>query len=172
MKMIQKLILFFLSIIFFIFEDIIWNQIVVRVIDKIKEWNIYKVYMEWLQAQDKYMILINFLILFGLSEVLGLQAFVYFAKLQLIMGVALYGLKIIFTIVAFAILNTSKEILFSFWWFKWSYEKITNFIDTIKNSVMYMTLKTLITDLKTKILPLILETREVFKNMWASLKNI
>lgn len=164
----KRILLIILSIIFFIFEDIIWNQIVVKVLTAVKNLNLYNKYIFLAKNQNRYSILLQFCILFGLAEIIGLKALVLFAMLNLFLGGLFYFIKIVLTVLAFAILKECKEKLMSFAWFKYSYELITGISYKIKESEIYIKTREYILHFKTHLKEEFLK----IKNWWKSYLKI
>lgn len=136
-----KFFVYIFVILYMFFEEYIWQTIVVKVINKIKEYRLYAKYIEFMKGSNRYFILIIFMILFIASEYLGIFSFVLFAQMKMMLGMFLYIVKLLVATIAFSTLNATKEILCSFIWFNYIYGKLVYFSEWIKNTKTYKNIK-------------------------------
>jgi len=170
-KVIKKVFFTTLVLIYFIFEEIVWNQLALPFINYIKQFNIYKMSLNFICEQNKYIILFLFCTMFGFSEYLGFFAFLFLAKTYVLMFCLFYGLKTIFAIYSLAILNNSKEKLFSFVWFKFTYELVMKIIDYIKNSEYYIYIQENLKILKIKLKVYVIEYKTKLSEFYTIIKT-
>lgn len=161
-----------LVLIYFIFEEIIWNKLALPFINYIKQFNLYKMSLNFISEQDKYIILILFCSMFGFAEYLGILAFVFLGQAHVLMFCLFYVLKTLFAVYSLAILNNSKEKLFSFKWFKFTYDLLMKIIDYIKNSKYYISIKESLKIFKLKLKYFLINYKENIKNLIIKLKTV
>lgn len=135
---------------YILFEELVWERFA-RPVTKIVSQIFKEKAIVIVQKSNKYVILGLFLILLIMAEALGIAAGAIFIYGYIIIGVAMYLLKILFAGIAFWFLGVAKEKLFSVYLFKKSYDFIIRIKKAIENSSYYKSVKTKIASIKTKI---------------------
>lgn len=146
-----KGIFYILMTIYLLLEEYVWQVFVEKILAKLKQLKLYSKYISLIQLSNRYVILITFVLMFGLSEYLGIISLFYFAQLQIIFAIFLYSIKLALAALAFATLTETKEVLCSFKWFNYIYIKIVNFTIWIKNTQTYLNVKIFVKSLKDNI---------------------
>lgn len=132
-----NLFLYFLVIIYFIFEVFVWDLIIEPMYKYTKQFKIIQRILIFISKQNEYIVLSIFLSSFIIAEGLGYYAGHLFAELMIVEGVLVYLSKIPVGIIAFSMLKTEKEKLFKFKWFEKVYIFVEKIIHYIKNSKIY-----------------------------------
>lgn len=133
---------------FIVLEELVWKRFAMPIKIWIKDLEILNKLKEEILQLNEYIILTLFLIILIAAEGLGLLSTVFFLKGNLIIAGLIYGIKIGIAGFTFWLFDVTKEILFKFNWFKFSYEKLMFWIETFKNSNMYKKTKENIAKLK------------------------
>ena len=162
-KIAQRLLLvlqFILVFLFILFEEIIWEGIAKPIYNKIESWHITQKLEGKIANSNRYIILSVFLsFLFGV-EGAGLLAGVFFIQGKVLLGLLLYIAKIPIAAFVFWLFKVGKEKLLSFNWFNWSYQKLMNGLDWIKDLEIYKSTMAMMLSVKEKI-----------KKNWKNLKG-
>jgi hypothetical protein len=137
-KLLKRIALYPLVILYILFEELVYNAVILPVSDRIKSLQVIQRLNALLARFGRYAILITFVLLFVASEGLGATALVMLAQGLVLIGVGLYVVKTLLGIYAFVILHHHKETLFSFGWFAYTYGKIVAVLDVIKSSSAYL----------------------------------
>ena len=153
-KIAQRLLLvlqFILVFLFILFEEIIWEGIAKPIYNKIESWHITQKLEKKIVHSNRYMILLVFLsFLFGV-EGAGLLAGVFFIQGKVLFGLLLYIAKIPIAAFVFWLFKVGKAKLLSFNWFNWSYQKLMNGLDWIKDLEIYKSTMAMMLSVKEKI---------------------
>ncbi len=153
-KIAQRLLLvlqFILVFLFILFEEIIWEGIAKPIYNKIESWHITQKLEKKIVHSNRYMILLVFLsFLFGV-EGAGLLAGVFFIQGKVLFGLLLYIAKIPIAAFVFWLFKVGKAKLLSFSWFHWSYQKLMNGLDWIKELEIYKSTMAMMLSVKEKI---------------------
>lgn len=150
-KNIIKGIFYVLMTIYLLLEEYVWQVFVEKILIKLKKLELYSKYISLIRLCNRYVILIVFMLMFGVSEYFGIISLIYFAQLKIIFGTFLYVIKLFFAALSFATLNETKEVLCSFKWFNYIYTKIVYFTTWVKNTQTYLNIKVFTQSLKEKI---------------------
>lgn len=137
-KLLKRLALYPLVILYILFEELVYNAVILPVSERIRSLQIIQRLNALLARFGRYAILLTFVLLFVLSESLGAAALVMLAQGLVLVGVGLYAIKTLLGIYAFVILHRHKETLFSFGWFAYTYGKVVAVLDAIKSSTAYV----------------------------------
>jgi hypothetical protein len=129
----------------------------------IKELKLLKNLSILLEKVDSKIILAIFVAIFVVAEVLGTYAAILFVKGSVISAVTVYALKVPLAGFAFWLFNEKKKKLLKFDWFRSAYEFIIKWIDIIKNSQIYITIKKSATHLKDSIKKYLPKSKDVIK---------
>ena len=153
-KIAQRLLLvlqFVLVFLFILFEEIIWEGIAKPIYNTIESWHITQKLEGKIAQSNRYIILMVFLsFLFGV-EGAGLSAGVFFIQGKVLLGLILYIAKIPIAAFVFWLFKVGKVKLLSFNWFNWSYQKLMNGLDWIKDLEIYKSTMAMMLSVKEKI---------------------
>lgn len=153
-QMNNKIINFFkiiLIMIYIILEEIIWNLFVVKIRTFILKFNIVQKSKEIILQQNRYVVLMIFLLPFLIAESIDIISVIALAQGFIILGVAIYILKIIIASFSFWIFSFAKEILTSFGWFDYSYKLISHAIAYLNSTTIYKLTTAKIKEIKHKL---------------------
>lgn len=131
-----------LILVYLILEELIWERIAEPVYRFLHGLKILQRLEASIHGLNRYMILIIFLLLFILVEALGIVAFGLFASGIPVIGATVYAAKIPITALTFWLFKVAKDKLLTFGWFKWCYDGLQTVILAIKNSHIYISIKT------------------------------
>jgi hypothetical protein len=148
MKKIRNILISIIALLYIILEDIAWNRIAEPLYIKVKDNTYYESFLNTIASMNRYVILVAFILFFGGEQVLGIIALGAIGKGMVLIGVILYIVKMLPVIIAFAILERGKDKLFTFNWFKKTYEFITHIILKLKQSTAYLTVMDNINSIK------------------------
>ncbi len=140
----SKIVNFLLGLvvlIYILFEELIWERFAEPIVAYIKTTKILEKLPKIIQRLDNRVIFIFFIVLFAVAEVLGVYAGVIALKGNIFLAILLYALKIPLAAFAFWLFNESKEKLLKFEWFKRVYLFIIKWIEILKESQIYLSVK-------------------------------
>ena len=124
---------------YLVFEVLIWEEIVIPVINALKELRIYEKILEYIRTKaPREMVLFLFVLPFIIGEGLGIISGILAAKLYLLSALVVYACKIPLIIFAFAILENGKEKLLSYRWFAVSYAWSVAQLERLHNYPLYI----------------------------------
>ena len=177
--MLKKLKIFgevFLIILFLIFEEFIWKQIVIPAKQWLKKKKIFKKAEKLIKPLNKYIILGLFLVPFVIGEGLGAISGILLISGHIISAVMVYIIKIGVATLSFWIYAIGKDKLLDIYFFKTSLDKILYFYNKLKNSDIYIKVKNEILVLKkmghkNELKELYEELKEVVLNHYKDKKN-
>lgn len=152
--MFKKLVDFFLIalvLIYILFEELIWEKFAKPIINLFLRLKLFINLVPKIQALNVYIVLVFFVFAFTFVELLGVYAGVIFVLGHIYLGVFLYLLKIPMAAFIFWFFHITKDKLLQFKWFAFIYEKLAFLIEKIKNSSIYIAIKTKATILKQTI---------------------
>jgi len=161
-----KTIHFLLTIIvlvYILFEELVWESFAEPIVSFIKELKLLKNLSIFLEKVDSRVILAIFVAIFAVAEVLGTYAAVLFVKGSVVLAVIVYTLKVPLAGFAFWLFNEKKKRLLKFVWFRSAYLFIMKWIDTIKNSQIYITIKRRATYIKDSIKKFLPKEKDTIK---------
>ena len=127
-----------LVIIYIIFEELIWEGIAKPIYEFIHSLKILQKVEVKLHGMNASLILVIFVLLFGLVEALGIYAGILFVSGQALLGISLYLSKIPIAAFTFWIFRITEDKLMQFGWFKWIYDWIMKGIDWLKSREIYI----------------------------------
>lgn len=128
---------FLLILVYIVLEELIWEQFAKPLFRYLKYLKFLERFENFLQKQNRYIILVCFLIILTLEEVMGIISPIIAIKGFVILAVIAYLAKLILAAFAFWILNTQKGTLLSFWWFAFLYEKVIYIANWLENTQVY-----------------------------------
>ena len=126
---------------YIIFEELVWERFAEPIFKYIKHLNLFKKLESYLHNKNRYIILILFILPFLLGELIGLLSPIIALKGYILLGVALYALKLIIVAFAFWLFNVEQKKLLSFKIIDFSYKKIKELSSWVKSSKTFIFLK-------------------------------
>jgi len=150
----QRLLLvlqFILVFLFILFEEIIWEGLAKPIYNKIESLHIIQNLEEKIQYTNRYILLIVFMVLLLGVEGAGLLAGAFFVQGKILFGLVLYIAKIPIAAFVFWLFKASKDKLLSFDWFNWSYKKLMNGLEWLKDTNIYKKTIHKMNELKVKM---------------------
>jgi uncharacterized membrane protein len=164
-KKIRNFFIYLIAFGYIIFEELFWVRIAKPFYNYISKYHLYESFLNYVQyGMNKYVILCIFTLLFIISEILGPVALAYLFRGDVFIGILIYIIKTIPLVVAFAIFERGKTQLFSFNWFKKSYDFIMKLINKLKESKIFRNVK-----IKIKIFKQLISSEK--KNLHVELFN-
>ena len=151
MKIIRNFFISFLAFFYLLLEYLFWDTILKPIYLQFKKLHLYQATLEWIQAQNKYLILTIFILFFGISEILGLWALALLSEGFVSLFVAIYIIKFIPVAVAFTILENSKERLLTIGWFPSLYNFTMKILHIIRRNSLFVQSKLFIEGIKIRI---------------------
>ena len=151
MRVIRNFFISLLAFIYLILEYIFWDTILQPIYLKFKELQLYKSFLVWISQQNKYFILIIFILFFGISEVMGVLALAVLAQGMIGLFIFIYIVKFIPVAVAFTVLENSKESLLTISWFAFSYHLTMKVIHIIKTNQLFLQSKAFLDKIKNRL---------------------
>ena len=142
---------FILVFLFILFEEIIWEGIAKPIYNKIESLRITQKLEAKIQDTNRHVVLAIFSTLLLAVEAAGLLAGVFFVQGQILLGLVLYIAKIPIAAFVFWLFKAAKEKLLSFDWFNWSYKKLMNGLDWLKERKSYQDMMAYMSKIKEKI---------------------
>ena len=118
-------------------EELVWERFAKPVYRYIKYLKLFEKLESILSKTNRYVVLTIFIISLGIGEGFGLLSPIVAIKGYPILAILIYGLKLIVAAFAFWIFNTQKELLLSFKWVNYLYQKTVFVIDWIKATQVY-----------------------------------
>ena len=140
-----------LVIVFIFFEELIWKKLALPVKNYISGLKILESTKEKIMIQSAYMTLLIFLIPLAIAEAMGIYSGILFVSGSIIGGAFLYALKIPIAGLTFWIFSFTKEKLLTIDWFETLYELLMRFLNFIKETDIYKSVKLKIVDIKARI---------------------
>ena len=131
------LIQFTLVLLYILLEELIWEQFAKPLFRYLKYLKLFEKFEAFLAKQNRYTILLFFLLVLVVAELLGVASAVVAVQGHIITAIIAYGLKLLLAAFAFWVLNTQKSKLLSFGWFAYLYEKTIAIKKYIQESSIY-----------------------------------
>ncbi|SFV56884.1 Bll5565 protein [hydrothermal vent metagenome] len=160
-KIVQRLLIaiqFVLVFLFILFEEIVWEGLAKPIYDKIASLRILIRLEKIITLSNRYIVLLFFTTLLLGVEGAGLLAGLFFVQGKVLLGTALYIVKIPIAGFTFWLFKVAKPKLLSFDWFALAYNKLMNGIDWLKDTTIYKKSMSAMLDMKSKI-------KLIFKNI-------
>ena len=182
MNKILTLLQLILVIIFIIFEEVIWEGIAKPIYEWVHSLKILIKLEELLNKLPSWIILGIFIVLLIAVELFGLIAGGLFLSGHMLLGLALYSIKIPIAAFTFWMFKVTDEKLMSYGWFAWMYGKLMDFMKWIKGLEIYhstmqmlLKLKQQLKDLKEKYFatssPFVQKTKKLYSAIKSTLKK-
>jgi hypothetical protein len=151
MKIIRNFFISLLAFIYLLLEYLFWDTILKPIYLQFKKLQLYKAILEWIQAQNKYLILTIFVLFFGISEIMGIWALALLSQGFVGLFIVIYIIKFIPVAVAFTILKNSKERLLTINWFAVVYHFTMKMLYIIRTNSLFLRSKEFLEHIKTRI---------------------
>jgi hypothetical protein len=151
MKIIRNFFISLLAFIYLLLEYLFWDTILKPIYLQFKKLQLYRAILEWIQAQNKYLILTIFVLFFGISEIMGIWALAILSQGSVGLFVVIYIIKFIPVAVAFTVLENSKERLLTISWFGIVYHFTMKILHRIRTNSLFLRSKTFLEGIKTRI---------------------
>ncbi len=142
--MLDKIIHFFLTLIvlgYIIFEEIVWERFALPINRFISRLKISEKLKHYLQRVDSKIILVFFLVIFGIVELQGILATSHFLQGKVVTGLLIYAGKIPISAFTYWLFNATRNKLMEFALFKAAYQFIMDWVDKITHSKIYKEIK-------------------------------
>ncbi len=139
-SLLQKLLFLiqlFLILLYIVFEELIWEQFAKPLFRYLKYLRIFERLEQFLSQQNRYIILLFFLVILVFAELMGILSPIIALQGFILLAIVLYGAKLLLAAFAFWVLNTQKSKLLSFGWFAYLYKKVLSIKEHIESSAMY-----------------------------------
>ncbi len=150
-------------LVYIVFEELIWERFAVPIINYINSLKILKRLEVYLQTVNSKLILVIFILLFGMVELQGLYAGALFLEGKILHGALLYAGKIPIAAFTFWLFRVTKHKLMEFAWFEKSYLWMMNVIEKIKSSEVYHNIKKKTLVIKTYVKERFFKDKSVIK---------
>ncbi len=161
----QKLLFFiysFLILLYLLLEEFVWERFAKPLFRYIKYLKPFEKLETLLAQSNKYIVLFVFTFSLIIGEGFGILSPIIALKGYPFLGIIFYGLKLIVAAFAFWVFNTQKELLLSFPWLKFLYDKVVLFTEWIKSTKVYIKVKQELKNLKIFLKDKI----RIIKNYW------
>jgi hypothetical protein len=153
-KIAQRLLIiiqFFLVFLFILFEEIVWEGLAKPIYEKIASFRIFLRLKKIIHLSNRHIVLLFFTTLLLGVEGAGILAGVFFVQGKVLLGTALYIIKIPIAGFTFWLFRVSKSKLLSFTWFSWAYKNIMSGIEWLKDTEIYKNSVVMMLNIKIKI---------------------
>ena len=155
LKKLLKKLLFYIQItlilIYVTLEELVWERFAEPIFKYIKYLKPFEKLEQILSKTNRYVVLFIFIVLLVLGEGLGLLSPIIAIKGYPIFAISIYAFKLLIVAFAFWIFNTQKELLLSFKFVAYLYDKLMLLIEWIKSTEVYKYTKELIHRVKITI---------------------
>ncbi len=159
---------------YIIYEELVWERFAQPIVRYIQSLNILKKLEVYLQGVNGSVILFVFVILFAVTEILGLYGGTLLLRGQVLLWALLYVGKVPIAAFTFWLFRVTKPKLMAFSWFEKSYNVMMGWIDWVKDTDIYKSIKTKAVEIKTYIKKNYLRegdsTKKKFKKIYRRLK--
>ena len=150
-RRLKILIQFSLVFLFILFEEIIWESLAEPIYEKIQSLRILQRLQLFIKKTNRYVLLSIFVVLLLGVEGAGLMAGVFLVQGKVVWGGLLYMLKVPIAGFTFWLFKVSKNKLLSFYWFRWSYEKLIEGIEWLKSTEIYHSSISIMRNIKSRL---------------------
>lgn len=140
-----------LVLLFIFFEEIIWKTIALPIAKYILSFKLLDGLKAKIMKQTPYRTLTIFLIPLAIAEWMGIRSGVLFISGSIISAISLYIAKIPVAAITFWIFSFSKEKLLTIDWFATLYGLLIRFLNFIKNTDIYISVKAKLFEYKAYI---------------------
>lgn len=151
MKIIRNFFISLLAFVYLLLEYLFWDTILKPIYLQFKKLQLYQAILEWIQAQNKYLILTIFVLFFGISEIMGIWALAILSQGFVGLFVVIYIIKFIPVAVAFTILKNSKERLLTIQWFAVVYNFTMKILHIVRTNSLFLQSKAFLEGIKIRV---------------------
>lgn len=169
-SVLKKTIEILLALLFVIFEEIIWEYLVIPIksfLNKVVKESTLVV----IESLNKYVILLIFLGILILAEGLGIVSGALFFKGLIMLSAIVYIVKIAIAGITFWLFSIAREKLLSIKAFKFGYKKVILIKEWIESRKIYIDIKKKTKKISTKIKSKF-KTDGEFKKVYMKIKEI
>ena len=170
LSVLKKTIEILLALSFVIFEEVIWEYLVIPVknfLNRVVKENVVVV----IESLNKYIILLIFLGILIVAEGLGLVSGALLIQGLVLLSIIVYVIKIAVAGVTFWLFGIAKEKLLSITAFAYGYEKVIAAKEWIESRKIYIDMKKKAKEISMKIKSKIKSDGE-FKRVYMKIKEI
>lgn len=151
MKIIRNFFISLLAFVYLLLEYLFWDTILKPIYLQFKKLQLYQAILEWIQAQNKYLILTIFVLFFGISEIMGIWALAILSQGSVGLFIVIYIIKFIPVAVAFTILKNSKERLLTIQWFAVVYHFTMKILHIVRTNSLFLQSKAFLEGTKIRV---------------------
>jgi hypothetical protein len=142
---------FILVFTYLIFDELIWDRLIVPINRYISSLRILQTLEHKLLATNRHILVVLFVGLFAVVELVGIVAAGIALSGNVVVGIILYLSKIPIAAFTFWMFGVVKPQLMTFGWFEISYEKLEEIIAWIKYTNSYKIIMSSLYNIKSKI---------------------
>ncbi len=124
-------------LIYVIFEELVWERFAEPIYRYIKYLKPFEKLESILSKSNKYVVLTVFIISLVIGEGMGVASPIVALKGYPVLAIIVYGLKLVIAAFAFWVFNTQKELLLSFAWLNYLYQKTMFAFNWVKETEIY-----------------------------------
>lgn len=136
---------------YILFEELIWNIFAKPIYHYFKNLVALESLKKIFLRMNRYLLLSVFILILGITEVLGFLAGFFFVNGDLLIGFFVYASKIPIAAFTFWLFDLTKDQLMTFHWLKTTYQYIMELIDKFMNSSIHVYIKTRINAIRAKV---------------------
>lgn len=127
---------------FIIFEELIWNVFAKPIIDCLNKLAIFARLRQTFLLMNRHLLLTVFVVIFAVTEYLGILSGVTVVSGDIKLGVLIYFLKAPLAAFTFWLFELTKPQLMTFNWLKLAYGYLMRWKDMLVETTTYQSLKT------------------------------
>ncbi len=136
---------------FIIFEELIWNVLAKPIIDRLNRLAIFEKLRQTFLEMNRHLLMTVFVLIFALTEYLGILSGITVVSGNLSSGVLIYLLKAPLAAFTFWLFELTKPKLMTFTWLKSAYEYLMDWKDLLTGTTIYQALKTSISTTRKRM---------------------
>lgn len=136
---------------FIIFEELIWNVLAQPLINWLNQLKIFEKLRRFFWVMHPNLVLFVFIVIFLVTEVLGILSGLTVVSGRVIWGVLIYLMKVPVAAFTFWLFDLTKPKLMTFDWLKSVYDVLMRWKEVIEDSDMYSNLKHSVHSAREKI---------------------
>ncbi len=136
---------------FIIFEELIWNVLAKPIIDRLNRLAIFAKLRLFFLEMNRYLLMIIFVLIFALTEYLGILSGITVVSGHVSSGVTIYLLKAPLAAFTFWLFELTKPKLMTFAWLESTYNYLMRWKDLLTGTDVYQSLKTSISATRSRM---------------------
>jgi hypothetical protein len=136
---------------FIIFEELIWNVLAKPIIDRLNQLAIFEKLRLFFLEMNRYFLMTIFVLIFALTEYLGILSGITVVSGNLSSGVIIYLLKAPLAAFTFWLFELTKPKLMTFAWLESTYNYLMRWKDLLTGTDVYQSLKASITATRSRM---------------------